>query len=330
MVARRIQTPRSPQPQEHSQCLAPPRRPAALHLLHTGALRPLPGQASSTGLGRRIGVIVRLQKLQRVLVLYETAVTFLLSSFLFPRMLSVTACDAAAQWNPLFTVNALFFLNVCVGFWLVGLCQRSFWLIDPYWSIIPVLIAHFYRLHATHAQSAAEVPAARGDLMLLLLWVWGARLTHSYFRREEWKFGEREDWRYNKMATVDYPKTWPILSFFMVGGDANFFPCLQVRNLTLPAGWRYAMADVGWNLRLAAALRLLGVGRPYFTPEHGGYPCHCFGPHWHHNRLFLRHSAVPLHVCQRTVGQGEEAQGTAPGHRAMAIFAASQLVGRPC
>ena len=86
-------------------------------------------------------------------------------------------------------------------------------MIDPYWSIIPPLIAHFYRLHA----STLATVSARGDLMLIIVWIWSIRLTHSYFRREEWKFGEREDWRYNKMATVDYPKSWPIMSFFLVG-----------------------------------------------------------------------------------------------------------------
>lgn len=52
---------------------------------------------------------------------------------------------------------------------------------------------------------------------MVLIFVWGLRLTHSYFRREEWKFGVREDWRYTKMA-IDFgrPK-WYFVSFFAVG-----------------------------------------------------------------------------------------------------------------
>ena len=53
-------------------------------------------------------------------------------------------------------------------------------------------------------------------MTLTLLWCWCLRLTHSYFRREEWKFGQREDWRYTKMAK-DYPRAWWLLSFFAVG-----------------------------------------------------------------------------------------------------------------
>lgn len=41
---------------------------------------------------------------------------------------------------PLIYSNVLFFVNVTLGFWLVGLAQRSFWLIDPYWTLIPPLL----------------------------------------------------------------------------------------------------------------------------------------------------------------------------------------------
>jgi steroid 5-alpha reductase family enzyme len=51
----------------------------------------------------------------------------------------------------------------------------------------------------------------------VLTFIWGLRLTHSYFRREEWKFGVREDWRYTKMA-IDYGNPlWYFVSFFAVG-----------------------------------------------------------------------------------------------------------------
>ena len=44
-------------------------------------------------------------------------------------------------------VNILFLINVSIGFWLVGLAQRSFWLIDPYWTILPPVICLFYQLN---------------------------------------------------------------------------------------------------------------------------------------------------------------------------------------
>ena len=131
-----------------------------------------------------------------------------------------STCDATkpkgdlctfAMESPVLLANALFFLNVTVGFWLIGLAQRSFWLIDPYWTILPPLLGHLYRSHPR-----ASFDEDRSLIMLGLLWAWSLRLTHSYFRREEWKFGQREDWRYTKMA-ADMPRLWPLLSFFVVG-----------------------------------------------------------------------------------------------------------------
>ena len=95
-----------------------------------------------------------------------------------------------AMNNPFSFANALFFLNVTVGFWLIGLVQRSFWLIDPYWTLIPPLLGHLYQCHPK-----AQADPTRSAVVLGLLWVWSLRLTHSYFRREEWKFGQREDVR---------------------------------------------------------------------------------------------------------------------------------------
>ena len=45
------------------------------------------------------------------------------------------ACELAIKW-PILFANVLFFANVTVGFWLIGLAQRSFWLIDPYWTLL--------------------------------------------------------------------------------------------------------------------------------------------------------------------------------------------------
>eukprot|EP00937_MAST-01D_sp_MAST-1D-sp2_P000366 g366.t1 len=146
--------------------------------------------------------------------------------------LSDGAC-ALAMGYPLWFANALFFGNVTVGFWLVGLAQRSFWLIDPYWTIIPPLLGQLYRAHPR-----AEFDEARSAVSLVLLWLWSARLTHSYFRREEWKFGQREDWRYTKMAK-DWPRLWPVLSFFAVGLAQQ--PMLV--GITLPAYTVHLSAD---------------------------------------------------------------------------------------
>ena len=114
-------------------------------------------------------------------------------------------------WSPLTLINFLFFINIDIGFYLIGLVQKSFWLIDPYWSIIPFIYGLVY---ATHPLAIINT---RSLVALVLVFIWGARLTYSYFRREGWKFGEREDWRYTKMAKDFGHPWWYLVSFFTVG-----------------------------------------------------------------------------------------------------------------
>ncbi len=40
---------------------------------------------------------------------------------------------AVGYQMPFLMANLLFFFNVCIGFWVVSLLQKSTWLIDPYW-----------------------------------------------------------------------------------------------------------------------------------------------------------------------------------------------------
>ena len=103
------------------------------------------------------------------------APSFAVSHYLF------TACDVTkpigdacklAIESPIAFPNVLFFANVTVGFWLIGLIQRSFWLIDPYWTILPPLLGHLYRLHPRAAYNQD-----RSIVMLGLLWLWALRLA---------------------------------------------------------------------------------------------------------------------------------------------------------
>ncbi|CAL5036107.1 unnamed protein product [Urochloa decumbens] len=112
--------------------------------------------------------------------------------------------------HPLLLANILFFLNVNVLFWLVGLLLNNHWLIDLYWTVIPVMLLHYYRGHP-----ASVSDAVRSAVAVALTWVWSARLTHNYLRREGWEFGKREDWRFNEMRG-QYGKTWWWMSFFAV------------------------------------------------------------------------------------------------------------------
>lgn len=157
---------------------------------------------------------------------------------------------ALAQ-RPLLAVNVLFLLNVDVLFWLLGLAQGNHWLIDPYWTFIPVLIGLFYRT----APPATTLPL-RSNVSLGLLGVWAARLTYSYFRREGWQFGAREDWRYADMARQLGGLCWPLVSFFAVGVAQH----VLLVGITLPLAAIHASAEPWGPLDwLAAGLAAAGL-----------------------------------------------------------------------
>ncbi|KAI3739314.1 hypothetical protein L2E82_29717 [Cichorium intybus] len=112
--------------------------------------------------------------------------------------------------HPLLLANALFFLNIDLLFWLISLIQSSNWMIDVYWTVIPVMLLHYFQTHP-----ASEFDLWRSRVAVALTWAWAVRLTHNYFRREKWQWGAREDWRFTDMA-VQYGKHWWWISFFAV------------------------------------------------------------------------------------------------------------------
>ncbi len=122
-----------------------------------------------------------------------------------PERLDLADPRAAAAWllhRPLLSLNLLYFVFVNLQFFAVALVQRSSWLIDPYWTLLPLFIAGFYAAHPL-----AEPQPTRLGLAAVALAIWSLRLTGNYFRREDWRFGLREDWRYAKMRR-ERPGFW--------------------------------------------------------------------------------------------------------------------------
>uniref|UniRef100_A0A804RHE2 Uncharacterized protein n=1 Tax=Zea mays TaxID=4577 RepID=A0A804RHE2_MAIZE len=151
--------------------------------------------------------------LKNMVVAFLVPLPSILFYLSFVRAGGDTGASPLASWcaaHPLVLANVLFFLNVDVLFWLVGLLLSNHWLIDLYWTVIPVMLLHYYRGHP-----ASVADAARSAVAVALTWAWSARLTHNYLRREGWELGKREDWRFNEMR-AQYGNTWWWMSFFAV------------------------------------------------------------------------------------------------------------------
>jgi len=110
--------------------------------------------------------------------------------------------------QPLLFLNGLFAVFVCLTFWLISIAQKSTWLIDLYWTLIPALVGIYCRTHPR-----AVFDEMRSAISLGLLFLWATRLTHSYLRREKYCFGHREDWRFADMRRASHHFWWQ--SFFL-------------------------------------------------------------------------------------------------------------------
>ncbi|XP_020577863.1 uncharacterized protein C594.04c isoform X2 [Phalaenopsis equestris] len=142
-----------------------------------------------------------------------------------------------AASHPLLLSNLIFFVNVDVLFYVIALLQSNHWMIDLYWTIIPVMLIHFYASHPL-----ARANAVRSMVAIVLTYIWSIRLTHSYFRREKWEWGTREDWRFNEMRK-EYGKHWWWVSFFAVYVSQQIFligiclPLYAIHSSTKPWGF---------------------------------------------------------------------------------------------
>jgi len=89
---------------------------------------------------------------------------------------------------------------------------------DPYWSVAPIPIAFYLASHPTAADSAV---GARQVLALVLVTLWGLRLTANWLRG--WTGLHHEDWRYGKLR-ADTGKAYWLVSF----SGIHLFPTVLV------------------------------------------------------------------------------------------------------
>ena len=113
--------------------------------------------------------------------------------------------------TPFTAANLLLGGSLVLG-WVASLLQGSTWLIDPFWVFVITGLDRFYA--AACPGTGATSP--RATLISGLTALWAVRLQHSYFRRERWRPGAREDWRYAEMREAMHPAAWAAASLVVV------------------------------------------------------------------------------------------------------------------
>jgi steroid 5-alpha reductase family enzyme len=121
---------------------------------------------------------------------------------------------------------------------------------DAYWSVIPPLIALYWLLEAT----ASGVDTTRAWLVVILVWLWGIRLTANW--ATFWPGLEHEDWRYGPIKTN--AGKWDALADFSA---IHLFPTVIVFVACLPIYAAVAMdaQPLNWLDYVAAAATAIAI-----------------------------------------------------------------------
>ena len=131
---------------------------------------------------------------------------------------------------------------------------------DAYWSVIPPLIALYWAIQATAIEAttieatAAAVDGTRAWLVIVLVWLWGIRLTVNW--ATYWPGLEHEDWRYGPIKTN--AGKWNALADFSA---IHLFPTVIVFVACLPIYAAVAMdaRPFNWLDYVAAAVTALAI-----------------------------------------------------------------------
>ena len=102
---------------------------------------------------------------------------------------------------------------------------------DAYWSVIPPLMVVYWMVY----HNAAQVDPVRQALVLILVWLWGIRLTGNW--AVHWPGLHHEDWRYGPIKKQ--AGRWELPADF---AGIHLFPTLIVFAACLPM---YAAVSVG-------------------------------------------------------------------------------------
>jgi len=126
---------------------------------------------------------------------------------------------------------------------------------DPYWSVIPMLIAGFLMMEFPEGNSV------RQWLVFSLVLIWSIRLTANWARG--WQGMHEQDWRYHELAE----KTGSFYWLVSLGG-IHLLPTLLVFLGCIPM-W-YAMeldSPLSWMDSAALLVTFMGIGFEWISDE---------------------------------------------------------------
>lgn len=125
--------------------------------------------------------------------------------------------------HPLLTVGISDMVATAVVFFFSMLSNNSS-IYDPYWSIAPIPIALFFAFRS----APGRIDVVRLSVVLILVCVWGGRLTYNWLRG--WRGLAHEDWRYVNIRKKTGRAYWPasFLAIHTIPTIKVFLGCLPL------------------------------------------------------------------------------------------------------
>lgn len=129
--------------------------------------------------------------------------------------------------------------------WVIGLIFRNASMYDPYWSVIPVVMALFFTYEASYFNPLSL-------LFIAVIAIWGIRLTVNWI--VDWPGLQHQDWRYTMLRDKN-PKIYFLTNLFGI----NIIPTLFVFAAMVPAFFAIQSADSINALTLVGAAVCVGA-----------------------------------------------------------------------
>ncbi len=124
--------------------------------------------------------------------------------------------------HPIIIAGFADIIATCIVFFFSVIVNNSS-MYDPYWSVAPLFIAVFWFFNALNTAQPVEtnIPFVRVIIVLLIVFVWGGRLTYNW--AHQWTGLGHEDWRYVNFRKNSGKLYWGV-SFLGI----HLFPTLIV------------------------------------------------------------------------------------------------------
>lgn len=111
------------------------------------------------------------------------------------------------------TINLWIYAGICAATWILSLITREYSWVDRIWSLIPLAYMAVYA-------GSAGFNDTRLDVMLIVVVVWGGRLTFNFARKGGYARGG-EDYRWAVLRERIPGWRWHLFNLFFIVGYQN-------------------------------------------------------------------------------------------------------------